>query len=232
MPAESGMDYSVIIPTWNEEDQIIRTVCSVRSLNPEAQIVVADGGSTDDTVARARELGAEIVLSQRGRGLQCNAGACCARGNLLMFLHADTVLADDAFDVLSKTFQEDHVQVGTFRLRFDHNHWMLRFYEVFTRFDSLFTRFGDQCIVVRKSFFDTIGGFPDWPLFEDVHFLRMARRQADIVSFPTEVTTSARRFLKLGIIRTQMINIRLFSGYLLGVSPEKLRRTYECAKQK
>jgi rSAM/selenodomain-associated transferase 2 len=225
------MDISVIIPTWNEEAHIGDAISSIRNLSSNVQIIVADGGSTDETIPIARDLGAEFVVSGRGRGVQCNAGARSAKSKLLMFLHADTVLARNAFTVLSEFFHEEDIQIGTFRLRFDHDHWMLRFYSAFTRYDSLFTRFGDQCIVVRKSFFESIGGFPDWPLFEDVHFLRLARRKTSVVSFPTTVTTSARRFLKIGIVRTQMINVALFSAYLLGASPQKLQVIYESTRR-
>jgi len=90
----------------------------------------------------------------------------------------------------------------------------------------MFTRFGDQCIVIRKSFFNEIGGFPDWPLFEDVHLLRLARRHTKIISLPSAVITSARRFEARGIIKTQLVNGFLLLLYLFGVSPTLLANWY------
>src|SRR5262249_13126973 len=133
----------------------------------------------------------------------------------------------NAFTLLRTFFDQSRVEVGTFRLRFDEPHWILRAYSYFTRFDSVFTRFGDQCIAVRRKVFEEIGGFPDCPLFEDVHFLQKLRRRTRIYSFPACVTTSARRFVRLGLIRTQWMNVKLFSRYLTGTDPVLLSRDYE-----
>jgi len=218
--------YSVIIPTYNEAANIQKTTQHIRKLVPDTQVIVVDGGSNDATVALARSENAEVVLSRAGRGVQCNAGARHATGEILLFLHADTFLPANAFELLTKFFSDGKTQIGTFRLSFDEQRPLLRFYCSFTRFDSIFTRFGDQCIVVRKSFFDQIHGFPDWALFEDVELLRTARRYTSIVSFPAEVITSARRFVKMGIIHTQLVNGVLLLLYFLGVSPSKLARLY------
>jgi rSAM/selenodomain-associated transferase 2 len=218
--------YSVIIPAFNEAQRIEATILSVPRIHPPAEIILVDGGSVDGTVERASAMGVEIVRSKRGRGTQCNAGSQKATGEILLFLHADSLLPPDTFLMLNDHFQDPHIHVGTFRLQFDNPHWLLRAYAVFTRFDSMFTRYGDQCIVVRRSFFDRLGGFPDWPLFEDVHFLMAARRLTKIASFPAAVVTSARRYMRLGILRTQWINVRLFARFLLKTPPEKLATIY------
>lgn len=225
-------NYSIIIPTFNEEARISTTIQRVRELNPEIEILIVDGRSTYETVQIARALGVRVIDAPRCRGAQCNAGANQAKGDVLIFLHADTLLPTEAFNVLSNYFANHRLQIGTFRLAFDENDWLLRAYAAFTRFDSIFTSFGDQCIVVRKSFFEEIGGFPNWLLFEDVHLLRMARRRTKIFSFPATVTTSARRFLKVGTIRTQLINGWLILQYLLGDPPNKLAAQYEGSKKK
>jgi len=218
--------FSVIIPARNEEERIETTIRSVRKIRPDAQIIVCDGDSTDRTVERALAMNVTIVRSKCGRGIQCNEGARKAAGGILLFLHADSVLPQNAFPLLDQFFSDVRVQVGTFRLQFDTPHWLLKTYALFTRFDSLFTRYGDQCIVVRRSFFDELGGFPDWPLFEDVHFLQSARRRTKIISFPSSVITSARRFQRLGVLRTQWINVCLFSRFLLKTPPDKLAKIY------
>lgn len=220
------VSFTVIIPALNEAKFIEETMQRVRELNHTAQIIVADGQSSDATIHLSRKAKAEVVFSRRGRGSQCNTGAAKASGDVLLFLHADTLLPENAFELLTHYFKDENVKIGTFRLAFDADKAMLRFYSAFTRFDSMFTRFGDQCIVIRKSFFIELGGFPDWPLFEDVHLLRIARRQTKIISFPSAAVTSARRFMIQGIIRTQLFNGCLLLLYFLGVSPVLLANWY------
>jgi rSAM/selenodomain-associated transferase 2 len=220
------MKFTVIIPTLNEAKYIQKTIQRIRDLNESAQIVIADGESSDETVQICQRSKVEVVFSKCGRGSQCNAGAAKALGDILIFLHADTLLPQNAFQLLTDHFSHDSINIGTFRLAFDSPKTMLRFYCLFTRFDSIFTRFGDQCIVIRKSFFKEIGGFPDWPLFEDVHLLRLARHQTKIISFPSQVITSSRRFMARGIIKTQLLNGFLLLLYFCGVSPTLLANWY------
>lgn len=220
------MKFTIIIPTLNEAKFIQTTIQRIRDLNESAQIIVADGESSDKTVQLCQKAKVQVVFSKRGRGSQCNAGAKKASGDILLFLHADTLLPENAFELLFNYFSNKQINIGTFRLSFDSPNPMLRFYCTFTKFDSMFTTFGDQCIVVRKSFFNEIGGFPDWPLFEDVHLLRLARHRTKIISFPSKVITSARRFKARGIIKTQLVNGFLLLLYLFGVSPALLANWY------
>jgi len=210
------LSYSVIIPTLNESSRIVETVLHVHRQQPAAQLIVVDGGSDDNTCVRAREAGAMVITAPRGRGTQCAAGAQAATGEILVFVHADTQLPDRAFTILSQQFTDPEVRIGTFRLRFDHDHWLLRLYAFWSRFDSVLTRFGDQVIVVRRDFYEQIGGFPDWLMLEDVHLLRCARRCTRVHSFPAEVTTSARRYHKNGLLRNQLRNSRIMLAYLFG----------------
>jgi hypothetical protein len=120
------------------------------------------------------------------------------------------------------------VRIGTFRLAFDAGGVFLRACAWLTRFDSVFTRFGDQVIVVRREFYAQLGGFPPWPLFEDVELLRRARRVARVWSLPACVTTSARRFHRHGTLRQQWRNARLLLRFLAGASPHALAAEYGC----
>jgi rSAM/selenodomain-associated transferase 2 len=220
------MKFSVVIPTLNEAKFIQPTVQRIRDFDKSTQIIIADGQSSDATVQLCQQAQLEVVFCKQGRGSQCNAGAEKASGDVLLFLHADTLLPENAFEVLSDYFNNEAINIGTFHLSFDSSKLLLRFYCWFTQFDSIFTRFGDQCIVIRKSFFNQLGGFPEWPLFEDVHLLRSARHKTKVVSFPSAVITSSRRFMTRGVITTQILNGFLLLLYLLGVSPNLLAKWY------
>ncbi|MEO6568646.1 MAG: TIGR04283 family arsenosugar biosynthesis glycosyltransferase [Opitutaceae bacterium] len=217
---------SVIIPALNEEARIAGTVAIVRQCLPEAEVIVVDGGSDDSTPLSAAAAGASVIESTRGRGLQCHAGAEAARGEILFFLHADTLPPTNAGEVLTRAFARSSVNIGTFRLVFDDHSRFLRACAWLTRFDSVFTRFGDQGIVIRREFYTRLGGFPPWPLFEDVELLRRARRITRVWSFPACVTTSARRFRRHGSVGQQLFNARLLLRFLAGASPEKLAAEY------
>jgi rSAM/selenodomain-associated transferase 2 len=222
----SALRISVIVPTLNEAAHVAATVASIRASLPAAEIIVADGGSTDDTPHLADRIGVQVVTGATGRGAQLAAGAAHARGELLVFLHADTRLPSDAASVLDRSFARPEVALGTFRLRFDHAGPLLRASAWLTRFDSVFTRFGDQAIVVRRTFYQELGGFPPWPLFEDVELLRRARRVTRVWSFPAYVTTSARRFRRRGPLRQQWLNTCLLLRFLTGTPPAKLAALY------
>jgi rSAM/selenodomain-associated transferase 2 len=223
------VNISVIIPTLNESSRIAQTLIRVRLAMPEAEIIVADGGSRDDTETIARSLGAHTVAAPRGRGRQLIAGAGRAHGEILLFLHADTLLPSNAAAVVDAAFADARTLIGTFQLSFDTDSRFLRLCGWLTRFDSVFTRFGDQAIVIRRGFYDQIGGFPAWPLFEDVELLSRARRETKIVSFPANVTTSARRFQQGGLVRQQIRNAWLLLRFLAGVPPHRLARDYPAA---
>lgn len=217
---------SVIIPTLNEAPCIAAAVAAVRIQLPAAEIIVVDGGSSDDTALAAAGNGARVVPASRGRGAQCRAGAEVATGDWLLFLHADTALPANAAPLLAAFSIRNDTRIATFRLAFDDAGWFLRGCAWCSRIDSVFTRFGDQGIFVRLAFYDELGGFPAWPLFEDVELLRRARRVTKIWSLPAAVVTSARRFRRRGPVRQQMKNAWLLLNFLLGVAPEKLAAKY------
>jgi rSAM/selenodomain-associated transferase 2 len=218
--------FSVIIPTLNEAGRIGASVAAVRALDPAVEIIVADGGSSDGTPELAAAAGAIVVRAPRGRGPQCNAGAARARGDVLIFLHADTTLPDVAFPVLHDLFADLAVQIAKFRLSFDESDWLLDIAARLMWFDSLLTSYGDQGIVIRRAFFAELGGFPDWPLFEDVRLFELARSQTTVHVLLAEVVTSARRFLANGILSQLLHDFWLWLQYLFGVSPYELARQY------
>ena len=214
--------YSVVIPTLNECMRIESTVARVRALSPDVEVIVVDGDSGDGTGEIAELAGARVITTAVGRGIQCAAGAREASGDVLLFLHADSQLPANAFDVIDEACRDDSFLIGVFRLGFDNPHWLLRTYAWFTRFDSMFTRFGDQGIVIRRELLDRLGGFPEVPLFEDVELLRNARRYTSVRLLPATVVTSARMFLRIGVLRAQVLNAWLMGQYMLGTAPEDL----------
>ncbi len=223
----SDLRFSVIIPTLNEASNIAGCVAAVRALDPNVEIIVADGGSSDGTAALAAAAGAVVVDAPRGRGSQCNAGAARASGNVLVFLHADTTLPSDAFELLRAILVDPTVRIAKFRLSFDVHDWLLDIAARLMWFDSLLTSFGDQGIVIRRDFFAELGGFPDWPLFEDVRLFELARARTDVYVVPAEVVTSARRFLENGVLQQLLHDLWLWLQYLFGVSPYELSQRYE-----
>lgn len=223
------LSLSIIVPTRRFTDELAVRIDAHRRLFPSAEIIVVapDDLPPDDHPA---DIGIQRLRAPRGRGTQCDAGAARASGRLLLFLHDDTALPAEAPAVVENAFADPNTRVACFRLRFDHEHWLLASYAFFSRFDGYLTSFGDQGILIRRDFFAAIGGFPDWPLFEDVDLLSRARRRTRIKKLPATVTTSAVRFLENGILRQQLLNAGLMLRFSLGASPESLRRRYEARR--
>jgi len=222
------MKYSVIIPTLNARPHLGGCIAAIRQFAPDSEIIVADGGSTDGTLELTRTLGRVVVVSSdKGRGTQLNAGARLAGGDVLFFLHADTIVTNEVFICIELFFQDEKVNVAKCRLTFDRKSWLLDIYARLARIDSVWTSFGDQGMVVRKKFFAEAGGFPDWPLLEDVAFFQKARKRTIIFTLPAAVITSAEKFVRNGLIRQQLFNARILLKYLCGVPPARLASQYE-----
>jgi len=218
--------YSIIIPSLNEEKFLPAVLINIKKFTEEIEIILSDGGSTDNTIKIAEELNVKVCSSKKGKGVQMNRAAESSNGEVLIFLHADTFLPDDAFYLINKFFFTRKIDIATFKMKFDSENILMKIYSWFTKIDSIFTTFGDQVIVVRRSFFDELGKFPNLPIFEDVEFFRKARKSKTIYKLPSFVTTSARRFEKKGILKTQLLNGIYILGYLVGINPDKIYRKY------
>ncbi|MEM9664375.1 MAG: TIGR04283 family arsenosugar biosynthesis glycosyltransferase [Bacteroidota bacterium] len=215
---------SVIIPTLNEAHRIGATLQAVRAgAGPEVEVIVADGGSTDDTVRLAAPL-ATVVHAPRGRARQMNAGAREASGRLLYFLHADTRPPQDYAPLIRHALQ--NAEAGAFRLSFDHPSLIYSFYGWCTTWPTPLLCFGDRSLFVRRSAFEHLGGFPDIPIFEDLEMARRLYQRGMFTFMPQAVVTSARRFERVGIIRQQLANAALWAGYLLRLPHHRLQGFY------
>ncbi len=226
LPAMQRGLLSVIIPTFNEERVIEQTLESLADLK-QVEVIVADGASTDATTEIVRRMGVRVVPVRRGRGRQMNAGAGLARGEVFLFLHADTRLPRGFPEHVWSTLNRGAI-AGAFRLRLDHEQSGLRWIEWGVNLRSHYRQmpYGDQGLFVRSELFHRVGGFPTWPLMEDYELCRRLQKQGRIRLAPAAVISSARRWLKLGLCRTTLINQLCIAGFHLGVSPERLERWY------
>ncbi len=224
MAADS--DLAVIIPTLNEASCLAPLLTRLCAELPDAEMIVADGNSIDDTCAIASHHGVRVLKTSPGRGQQCHQAALSTTRPWLLFLHADTLPSPGLRSCLENYLPSPTAHTATFSFHFDQPGRLYSLYAWFTRFDTLFTRFGDQGILIRHSTYTALGGFPPWPLFEDVHLLRHARRLKRIDRLRLPVTTSARRFRRRGVILQQLLNASLLLAYLCGTSPHRLARFY------
>ncbi|CAN5640755.1 TIGR04283 family arsenosugar biosynthesis glycosyltransferase [soil metagenome] len=222
---------SIIIPAKNEAAQLpllLNYLNTVTGKNNIVEIIVSDGNSTDDTVSIANLYGAKVVVSeQAGRGLQMNAGAKNATGNILYFLHADSMPPTGFVEDILGKINSGYV-AGCYRLRFDYNHWFLKANAWFTRFNVNAVRFGDQSLFVRRSVFETIGGFrEDLIIMEDQEIIHRICEEGSFAVNAGYVTTSARKYRVNGVYRMQAIFFYIYFAYVFGASQQKLVTIYK-----
>ncbi|MGB6365246.1 MAG: TIGR04283 family arsenosugar biosynthesis glycosyltransferase [Thermoanaerobaculia bacterium] len=222
----SSTRVAVVVPTLDEEEGLRRHLSPVLGVADE--IVVSDGGSRDGTVAVARELGVAVVEGPAGRGPQLNRGARETTAQVLLFLHADTLLPTDAIDGVRGAVDAGRVG-GGFLIRFDDPRPIYRFG---TRMVALRTRFtrsplGDQAQFATREAFEQLGGFRDWPILEDLDFIRRLKRVGELEILPQQVVTSSRRYVEGGPVRTVVLNWLIWVLYFSGVSPQRLSRLYK-----
>ncbi len=220
---------SIIIPTYNEEEQIAETIGKTHTDNGQypIEIIIVDGGSTDATVSIACNFkGITIVSEKKGRAAQMNKGASIARGDILYFLHADSIppkkFTAYIMEAIDKGFSS-----GCFRLCFDYSHWFLKVNSWFTRFDVNAVRFGDQSLFVSKDVFNKSGGFKESLLMmEDQEIIHRIKKYGKFIVMNDFVTTSAKKYLDNGIYRMQAIFFRIWFLYYLGYSQQHLLKLH------
>jgi rSAM/selenodomain-associated transferase 2 len=221
------MPLSVIIPALDEAERIGAAVASAR--DPlVGEVIVVDGGSRDETAATARAAGARVLEAPRGRARQMNAGAARAAGDVLLFLHADTTLPVGFATAVRTALADPSVVGGRFDVRLEPSSPFLALTAALINLRSRWSGIatGDQALFVRRDVFVALGGFPDVPLMEDVAFSRALKRRGRVAALRARVTTSSRRWLHHGPLRTVLLMWWLRFLYWCGVSPAELKRRY------
>lgn len=218
---------SVIVPTLNEQGQLHTTLSHVE-LADNDELIVVDGGSTDATVAMARQFTTSVLTSPRGRSRQMNCGAQQAQGDILLFLHADTLLPPQGLEAVRVVMQQDQIVGGAFRLAFMPSTPGLGAIAWGTNMRARLARlpYGDQALFVRRRLFAALGGYEDVPFMEDVKLVQALRRRGKLAILRQAVHTSGRRWLQEGVVSTTVRNNVLMALYFCGVSPATLKRWY------
>lgn len=218
---------SVVIPVLNESQTIGSCLSRLSEQIGHHEIVVVDGGSQDSTLDIVRSFpDVKRVCSSVGRGVQMNRGAGIAKGDILLFLHADTYLPPRALSKIESLMEQTGIVAGSFALSFDDSSLLLKLYSLFSRINNTLFTYGDQGLFMARQAFESIGGFREIPIMEDVEIQKRLRRMGRFVKVRQPVCTSARRFLLHGIIKQQLMNIWLVLLYHAGISPSRLKRIY------
>ena len=221
--------FSVVMPVLNEAACIEAALQALAPLTARGvQIVVADGGSVDATMALARAAGAQVVHAPRGRALQMNAGAHQASGELLLFLHADTLLPPNADQLIRQALAAGPQVWGRFDVRIEGRPGMLRVIGALMNLRSRWTGIatGDQALFMTRAAFESAGGFADQPLMEDIEMCSRLLKLSRPACLRAQVVTSGRRWERRGVWRTVLLMWWLRLAYWRGAAPERLAQLY------
>lgn len=223
---------SIIIPTYNEEKNIARTIASIGD-SATHEVIVVDGGSLDQTVNIARSMGVKTVSSKPGRAIQMNSGARLSSGDIFLFLHGDSSLPADFSKTVCDTLSQPNIVAGAFRLAIDHPGIAARVVEKMVAWRSRFFQspYGDQAIFLRKKTFEEVGGYGDVVFLEDYLLIRRLRKIGKIRLADSKVLTSGRRWRQMGVCKTTIINQAIILGFLLGFRLLTLKKLYRVAKK-
>ncbi|MBO6792866.1 MAG: TIGR04283 family arsenosugar biosynthesis glycosyltransferase [Balneolaceae bacterium] len=214
---------SVIIPVLNEADGIVKQLQYLKkTAGNDVELLVVNGGSTDQTHELAIAEAARVIESPKGRAKQMNNGAKAANGEILYFLHADTIPPETWYsDIMNAV--EKGFDAGCCQLSFDYNHPALKFYAWFTRFDVDMFRFGDQSLFVTRKLFRKTHGFDEKLIvMEDQEFVKTLKKSGAFVILNSKVTTSARKYRKVGVYKLQLIFTVVLTMYYLGIDQQKI----------
>lgn len=224
------MRFSIVVPMLNEAQEMPRLLARLCALERQGnEVLIVDGGSDDGSADLAVRAGLQVLSSPRGRARQMNLGAAHASGDVLLFLHADTLLPEGALVTVRRAMQKSGTPWGRFDVAIDGKHLMLcvvaKLMNLRSRWTGIAT--GDQAIFVTREAFDAVGGFPDQPLMEDIELSRRLLQRARPVYIDDPVLTSGRRWESRGVWRTVLLMWRLRWAYWRGTPADQLARLYQ-----
>ena len=228
MQEPSQFRLSIIIPALNEEAGIMTFLNHLQALRSQCELILVDGGSDDKTLELAHPYVDKQITADKGRARQMNAGAKQATAPILLFLHADTFLPEDAVTQIESAITSD-CDWGRFDVRLESNDLQLKIVAWLMNKRSCFTGIatGDQAIFVKKAVFEQVGGFADIALMEDIEFSKRLNKNGRPYCIKSKVTSSARRWLSFGIVKTILLMWSLRLRYFLGANPTKLEQLYK-----
>lgn len=219
---------SIICPVYNEEDMLSKNSFEFKRLSNNTELIFADGGSTDRSVGIAGQIGI-VIHSQKGRALQMNHAAAFAKGDMLLFLHADAFLSLNALASIEIKLMQNNIIGGCLTQRIDSKGLIYRIIETEGNIRAKITKifYGDQGIFVRKDIFSKLGGFPEVPIMEDALFTNKLKRSGRTVVLPDKILVSPRRWKKKGLIRTAIFYSYLNILFWLGLPLNKIKLSYD-----
>ena len=221
---------SIVVPVLNEAATIVPALAALAPFRARGvEVIVVDGGSTDATVTLAQPLADFVIGSARGRAAQMNAGAAIARGDVLLFLHADTRLPVDADRLILDGLARSRRNWGRFDVAIDGTHTLLPLVAAAMNLRSRLTGIttGDQAMFVTRDTFDRAGGFPPIALMEDITLARTLKRVSRPLCLSARVTTSGRRWESRGVVNTVLLMWSLRLRYFFGAKPDELAKRYQ-----
>lgn len=223
----SATDVAIIIPCLNEADGIVDAIHSAKATGA-AEVIVVDGGSQDETVARAEPHARVLQADRPGRAVQQNLGARQTQASVLLFLHADCRLPTNAVRQIQDVLRDEQVIAGGFRQQIDSAGFRFRLLESGNAFRArrLGWIYGDQALFVRRSIFEQLGGFPDLRFMEDLYLSKRLKRAGRLELLDGPLRVSARRWHNRGVVRQTIRNWSLIAAASLGYSPDRLVKFY------
>ena len=230
--ADNHAKLSVILPVLNESDTINGVLARLQALGSDdlVEIIVVDGNPSGSTLAAITVPGVRTLVAEQGRACQMNRGAAVATGDILLFLHADTLLPTNAITRIREVMDDKRFVGGAFDLEFNTKRTIFKITEWYVFLRTRLTRipFGDQAIFIRRTYFKKIGGYRDIPIMEDVELMKRIRKRTDnICIIPATVRTSVRRYEQEGILYCTLRNWLLQISFALGMPAERLAKWYK-----